>query len=83
MRRYKTLLNGNYTASITLNCKPKTNLNIRPILTTKGELLEWQMPLKGFLDYQCLIKGPKPQPGQPIATPDVIRFHKDDVTINP
>ena len=71
-----------HTASIKINCQPKTKLNLRPVMTIKGEILEWQLMLGNWLDYAALTDKQKPKPGCPLITPHVIRFHNDDISAN-
>jgi hypothetical protein len=81
----KNLMNGNCSVSVNFMCTPQKPFSFRPIVTLKGELLEWQLLIgekyEG-LDFDSLIKGVKPTPGNPVLGKDVIRFHPADVQID-
>lgn len=71
-------------ASLMFGVRPNTAFNIRPIKTTKGRLVEWQLLLddKSGIDYAALTSANKPMPGCPVLGNNVVRFHADDVTLN-
>lgn len=71
---------ANYTGKLylELSCVPRKELSLRPILTTKGELIEYQLLLDGEINFPCVHEN-KPQPNKPVKSEGVIRFHPDDV----
>ena len=52
---------------------------LRPIMTTDGKLVEFQLWKSCGPDYECLSSDLKPTVGNPIETNLVIRYHPDDV----
>lgn len=76
-------MHGHCTATVNFGCTPHVKFNLRPITTTKGKLLEWQLLIGDppQIDYQCLVDPNKPIEGNPIITQHVIRFHPNDVTV--
>ena len=78
-------LNGNGEVIVhnvgTIPCKPNLIYNIRPIMTVRGKVIEWQYMLTNTGLDLANIAITRPQPGQPIIEKMVIRFHPDDVSL--
>lgn len=73
---------ANYTGDVHVlfECKPNNKFSIRPVMTTKGEILEYQLLLDGEINpAACLQSKEKPEPRKPVMSMNVIRFHPDDV----
>lgn len=68
-------------AMVMLSRKPLTSMSLRPVYTTAGKIVEYQMLLEGELDYMCLSSDKKPEPGRPVLGDGVVRFHPDDVMV--
>jgi hypothetical protein len=79
--KHNKLASGTYPASIKVKSSPGTLLGLRPIITAKGQIKEWHLLISDppAPDYMAMSDGSKPEPGSPIRTPSVIRFHPDDV----
>ena len=67
---------------VLFSCDPREQFCLRPIITTKGNLLEYQWWFANLgPDYESLYSGTKPELGKPIKTDKVIRIHPDDVML--
>jgi hypothetical protein len=75
------LVEGSFMASIKVSCSPRKLLNLRPLITSNGEIEEWHLMVSDppQIDWKAASNGSKPAPGCPLVTQSVIRFHPDDV----
>ena len=82
--KHNRLLEGDLTAAIKIGCRLNKRLNLRPLITTKGEIEEWQLMISDppQIDWAAACTGPKPTPGSPILTPLAIRFHPADIDVS-
>lgn len=79
----RKLFNGEWTATIKVRCKSHRVLNLRPVITVKGSIEEWQLLISKppQIDWKAMSNDEKPSPGSPVLTPTAIRFHPDDVIL--
>lgn len=75
--------NEKFTAMIIVGCNPNEILNLRPVVTIKGDVIEWQLLISNppCMDWKAISNDQKPLPGSPLITPQVIRFHPDDIVV--
>lgn len=76
-------LKGGFVAMIKVSCNPREFLNLRPVITVKGDIIEWQLLISdpSQIDWKAVSNDKKPTPGSPILTPMVIRFHPNDIVL--
>jgi hypothetical protein len=81
--RSRRLIDGDLTASVKFECRPNKRLNLRPLITVKGEIKEWQLMVSDppEIDWGAFSTGPEPTPGAPVLTPLAIRFHPADIEV--